>query len=180
MNSFQRRDALTALAATTYDVVVIGAGMTGAGVALDAASRGLPLTPVGIRQGAAIARTIAGVPGPAWDDAVTPSVVFSAPPLASVGLGEEAARAAGLDVEVLEHDTTAWFTSTRLGVPRSGAKVVLERGSRRILGAHLLGDAAEEVVNVFAVAIATGATAEVLKALPLAYPTSGSDLIYLL
>ena len=41
VNSFQRRDARTALEATTYDVVVIGAGMTGAGVALDAASRGL-------------------------------------------------------------------------------------------------------------------------------------------
>lgn len=146
----------------------------------DAASRGLPLTPVGIRQGAAIARTIAGAPASAWDDAVTPSVVFSAPPLASVGLGEEAAFAAGLDVEVLSHDTTGWFTSTRLGVPRSGAKVVLERESRRILGAHLLGDAAEEVVNVFAVAIAAGATADLLKALPLAYPTSGSDLVYLL
>jgi len=41
MSSFQRRDALSAMARTTYDVVVIGAGMTGSGVALDAASRGL-------------------------------------------------------------------------------------------------------------------------------------------
>jgi glutathione reductase (NADPH) len=105
--------------------------------------------------------------------------VFSAPPLASVGLGEEEARAAGLDIEVVEHDTTGWFTSTRLGVPSSAAKMVLERGSRRVLGAHILGDAAEEVVNVLAVAIATGATADMLKALPLAYPTSGSDLVYL-
>jgi glutathione reductase (NADPH) len=145
----------------------------------DAASRGAPLTPVGIRQGAAIARTLSGGPSPSWQDAVTPSVVFSAPPLASVGLGEEEARAAGLDIEVVEHDTTGWFTSTRLGVPSSAAKMVLERGSRRVLGAHILGDAAEEVVNVLAVAIATGATADMLKALPLAYPTSGSDLVYL-
>ena len=41
MSSFQRRDTLSAMARTTYDVVVIGAGMTGSGVALDAASRGL-------------------------------------------------------------------------------------------------------------------------------------------
>jgi len=146
----------------------------------DASSRGLPLTPVGTRQGAAIARTLAGATGVQWDDAVTPSVVFSSPPLARVGLGEHEARSAGRDIEVLEHDTTGWFTSTRLGVPRSGAKIVIERESGLILGAHLLGDAAEEVINLFALAIATGATAGMLKRLPLAYPTAGSDLSYLL
>ena len=41
MSTFRRDDALTRMATSTYDVVVIGAGMTGAGVALDAASRGL-------------------------------------------------------------------------------------------------------------------------------------------
>lgn len=143
----------------------------------DAADRGVPLTPVGIRQGAAVARTIAGTGAP-WTEGVTPSVVFSSPPLASVGMGAAEAEAAG--AEVVAHDTSKWFTSTRLGIPRSAAKVVLERGSGRVLGAHLLGDDADEVVNVFAVAIAAGMTAAEVKGLPLAYPTSSSDLVYLL
>lgn len=142
----------------------------------DAADRGAPLTPVGIRQGAAVARAISGKGGP-WVDGPTPSVVFSAPPIASVGMAAEDAAAAG--AEVVSHDTSTWFTSRRLGIAHSGAKVVLERGTGRVLGAHLLGDDADEVVNVFATAIAAGMTAEQVKALPLAYPTSGSDLVYL-
>lgn len=146
----------------------------------DAAARGLPLTPVGIRQGQVVARVLAGEAGAAWGDPVTPSVVYSDPPLAMVGLTEHAAKAAGLDVDVLFDDTSAWYQSRRLGVRMSAAKTIVERGSGRIVGAHILGPAAEELINVIAVAMDAGAPASAVTALPLTYPTAASALPYLL
>jgi glutathione reductase (NADPH) len=145
----------------------------------DAASRGAPLTPVGIRQGAIVARNLVREGSATWDDPLTPSVVFSGPPLAGVGLTEAAARAAGLDIEVHSFDTSGWFTSRRVGVRRSAAKTIVERGTGRILGAHLLSDNAEEVVNVYALAISRGVTARELQEMPLTYPTITSDIDYL-
>lgn len=76
-------------------------------------------------------------------------------------------------------DRTAWASSQRVGARVAGAKVLVEQGTGRIVGAHLLGQHAEEVVNVFAAAIAGGLTAADLKAMPWAYPTGGSEIVYL-
>ena len=146
----------------------------------DAAARGLPLTPVGIRQGQLVARVLAGEAGTAWGDPVTPSVVYADPPLAMVGLTEQGAKAAGLDVDVVFDDTTGWYQSRRVGVRASAAKTLVERGSGRIVGAHVLGPAAEELINVIAVAMAAGSPASAVTALPLTYPTAASALPYLL
>jgi glutathione reductase (NADPH) len=146
----------------------------------DAAASGIPLTPVGISQACVVVANILE-PGPArFAPVVTPSVVFSDPPLASVGLTEDQARERGLDVEVKLTDTSAWASSRRVGQRVSGAKTIVERGSGRIVGAHLLGHGAEEVINVFAAAIAGGLTASDLKGGLWAYPTAGSEIVYLL
>ena len=63
--------------------------------------------------------------------------------------------------------------------PGRGAKVLVDRGTRRVVGAHLLGHHAEEVVNVFAAAMVAGFTTTDLKAIPWAYPTAGSEIVYL-
>lgn len=144
----------------------------------DAADRGLPLTPVGIAQGRVVVRNILGDPAE-FDPAVTPSVVFSDPPLASVGLTEAQAAGQGLDVRASLVDRTSWASSRRIGARSAGAKVLVEQGTGLIVGAHLLGHHAEEVINVFAAAIAGGLTADDLKAMPWAYPTAGSEIGYL-
>jgi len=145
----------------------------------DAADCGLPLTPVGIAQGRVVVRNILGPGAAAYDPVVTPSVVFSDPPLAAVGLTEDLAAAQGLDVRAPLIDRTAWASSRRIGARVAGAKVLVEQGAGRIVGAHLLGQHAEEVINVFAAAIAGGLTADDLKAMPWAYPTAGSEIVYL-
>lgn len=109
-----------------------------------------------------------------------PSVVFTIPPLASVGLKEEEARKAGLDLRVTQLDTSGWYSSRRIGETCSGFKVLVEEGTGRILGAHLLGPSADELVNVFALAIRKGLTAEDLKEMLFAYPTHASDVQYML
>ena len=108
-----------------------------------------------------------------------PSVVFTVPPLASVGLSEQSAREQGLQVRLSHQKTASWYSSRRVGEEYSGIKVLVEEGSGRILGAHLLGPQAEEVINLFAVAIRSGLTATDLNGMMFAYPTQGSDIWYM-
>ena len=61
----------------------------------------------------------------------------------------------------------------------SGFKVLVEEDSGRILGAHLLGLHAEEVINLFAMAIRLGLRADDIKRMIYAYPTSSSDISYM-
>jgi len=67
-----------------------------------------------------------------------------------------------------------------MGETTSGFKVLIEEGSQRILGAHLFGPHAEEVINIFAVAVRFGIRAEELKQVLFAYPTSASDVVHML
>ncbi len=79
-----------------------------------------------------------------------PSVVFTTPPLARVGLLEEAARAQGLRFTTHHEDTSSWYSSRRVALSHTGFKVLVEEGTERLLGAHLLRLPAEEVINLFA------------------------------
>jgi glutathione reductase (NADPH) len=108
-----------------------------------------------------------------------PTVVFTLPSLAAVGLQEEAAKQQGLKFKVKHEDTSEWYSSRRVGAKYSGYKTLVEESSGRILGAHLLGSHAEEVINIFALAIRSGLKADDLKTMIYAYPTSASDISYM-
>jgi glutathione reductase (NADPH) len=145
-----------------------------------AASPGLPLTPVAGLEGRTVAANLLKGNHRKADYRATPSVVFSLPPLAAVGLSEEAARDAGLRFHVHQGDTSDWYSSRRLNERHSGFKVLVEEATDQILGAHLLGPHADEVINLFAVAMRGGLPASMLKETLYAYPTSASDLRYML
>jgi len=108
------------------------------------------------------------------------SAVFTLPPLASTGLTEEAARARNLKFRTNWADTSGWFNTRRVGETASGYKTLIEEDTGRILGAHLLGPHADEVINVFAAAVRLGIRANDLKDVIFAYPTNGSDIKYML
>jgi glutathione reductase (NADPH) len=76
--------------------------------------------------------------------------------------------------------TPDWFTARRLNERVYGHKVLIEEGSGAILGAHLVGPGVEEVINLFALAIRHGLTADDLKSTIFAYPTGASDIGYML
>ncbi len=97
-----------------------------------------------------------------------------------MGLLEEAARAQGLRFTTHHEDTSGWQSSRRVALPHTGFKTLVEEGTGRILGAHLLGLHAEEVINLFALAIRMGLQASDLKQMVYAYPTSASDVGYML
>jgi glutathione reductase (NADPH) len=107
------------------------------------------------------------------------SVVFNLPALAKVGLLESEARETGVRFEVRSGDTTQWCSSRRVAEQTSGYKVLVEEGSGRTLGAHLLGSHAEELINLFSLAVRFGIKAADLKRMPYAYPSRGSDIPYM-
>jgi glutathione reductase (NADPH) len=108
------------------------------------------------------------------------SAVFSLPPLASVGLSEAEARAAGLKFRTRWQDTSGWFNNRRVGETAAGFKLLIEDGTERIVGAHLLGPHVEEVINLFAVAVRLRIPAGELKQVPFAYPTHSSDVRFMM
>ena len=108
------------------------------------------------------------------------SAVFTIPPLASTGLLESAARTEGLRFKTNWQETSGWFNTRRVGETASGFKVLIEEGTGRIVGAHLLGPHAAEVINVFATAVRSRIPAEDLKQVIMAYPTSGADIRFML
>ena len=77
-------------------------------------------------------------------------------------------------------DTSGWYSSRRVGEKYSGAKVLVEEETDRILGAHLSGPEAEETINLLALAMRLGMHAADLKQVLFAYPTHASDVQYLL
>ncbi len=147
----------------------------------DAASTGAPpLTPVAGYEGRIVAANLLEGNRTAVNYPPIPSVVFTLPPLASVGLHEHAAREQGLRFRIQHQDTHGWYSSRRIGESCSGFKVLVEEGNERILGAHLLGPHAEETINLFALAMRAGVTAAELRQNLFAYPTHASDVQYML
>jgi glutathione reductase (NADPH) len=144
-----------------------------------AASGGPPLTPVATYEGNIVAENVLQGNHRWPNDEGIPSVVFTVPPLASVGLQEEAARERGLKSRLKQADTSGWYSSRRVAERFSGFKVLVDEVSGRILGAHLLGPEAGETINIFALAICKGLTSEDLKDMIFAYPTVGSDVVYM-
>lgn len=105
-----------------------------------------------------------------------PTTVFTVPPLASVGLLEETARLNGIEFDVRFRKTAGWYSSLRVAETYTAHKVLVEKGTGRIVGAHVLGPGAEEQINLFAMAMGAGLTANQMKAVVFAYPSYASDL----
>jgi glutathione reductase (NADPH) len=145
-----------------------------------AASGGLPLTPVATYEGEIVATNLLEGNHIKPNYKGIPSVVFTIPPLASVGLQEEAAKKQGLRFRTNKADTSSWYSSRRVGENYSGYKVLIEENTDRILGAHVLGHHAEEVINIFAIAIRLGLKAEDIRQAIFSYPTNSSDISYML
>jgi glutathione reductase (NADPH) len=146
----------------------------------DAAASGPPLTPKADHDAAVLVSNLLEGNRRAVNYDGIASAVFTIPPLASAGLTEDAARAAGLTFRTSWHDTSGWFNTRRVGETASGFKVLVEEGTGRILGAHILGPNAAEVINLFAIAIRLRIPADELKQVIFAYPTSGSDIRFML
>ena len=145
-----------------------------------AATNGMPLTPVAGYEAGIVAANLLKGNHLKPDYKGIPSVVFTIPPLASVGLQEKEAKKQGLKFKTNFQDTSTWYSSRRVNESCSGFKMLVQEGTNYILGAHLLGPQAEEVINIFALAIRLGLNADKIKEGILAYPTHSYDISYML
>lgn len=142
----------------------------------DAASRGPPLTPVSSHDAKIVAGNLLDGNRYTPDYRGVPSVAFTIPPIAAVGLSEAQARSLGLKFRLKSQSVPGWYTARRLNESVYGFKTLVEEGTGRILGAHLVGPHADEVINIFALAIRNELTSEDLKTTMFAYPSGASDI----
>ena len=137
---------------------------------------GMPLTPVAVFEGKVAASNMLKGTTTVPDYAGVPTAVFTIPELVRVGLLEDEATAAGMDVDVRYNDTSGWYSNYRIGETTAAAKILVDTTDDTIVGAHMLGPEYGELVNVFSLAIKLGLTTRQLKSMTTAYPTVGSDL----
>ncbi len=135
------------------------------------------LTPVSVYEARIAAKNLlAGADEHRVEYPPIPSVVFTVPPVGRVGLLEEEARGQGMELDVHFHKTDHWYSSVRVAEPYSAYKTLVDKTTGRIVGAHVMGPGAEEQLNLFALAMKAGLTANHIKATMFAYPSYASDL----
>lgn len=144
----------------------------------DCVNSGMPrLTPVANEEARVVVKNLfAEIPEKRPDYGAVPSVVFTSPCLAAVGLTQLEAKERYPEVEVLHEVTSKWSSIRKTGQECAAYKLLVDKQSDRILGAHLLGPAAEETINLFALAIKFDLTASDLKSTLFAYPTFAADV----
>ncbi len=176
-----------------------GLGLEAAGVALDKAAavvvdaesrssvpgiyavgdvtNRINLTPVAIREGHAFADTVFG--GKPWtvDHSLVATAVFSEPEIGTVGLTEEAARAAGGRVDIYRSTFRPLKATLSGRETRMLMKLVVDGDSDKVLGVHILGEGAAEMIQLAAVAVGMGATKADFDRTVAVHPTAAEELV---
>lgn len=138
----------------------------------------LNLTPVATAQGHALADTLFGNKPRTASLKNVPTAVFTVPPAATVGLTEEEAAAQGpVDIYLTR------FTPMRHTISKSPRKtlmkLVVDRATQKVVGAHMLGDDAPEMMQGIAIAIVSGATKQDFDATIGIHPTAAEEFVTL-
>ncbi len=142
-------------------------------------TKGLPLTPVAVMEGHIVASNILNENKKQADYNAIPTVVFTLPTMASVGLTEEEANSKGYQYKVKQNTVSDWFTAKRLNEKTYAFKTIIDKKNDTILGAHIIGPHAEEVINLFAMAMNTQLKSIDIKTMLFSYPSASSDMVYM-
>lgn len=178
---------------------VAGLGLEQAGVALDAAgavvvdafmrssvpsiwaigdvTNRLNLTPVAIHEGMAVAATLFAGRPTAPDHSDVPTAVFSQPQLGTVGLTESAARERFGRIDVYRTSFRSLRNTLTGSEEKTLMKLVVESASQRVLGAHMVGPEAGEIIQGIAIALKAGATKAVFDATIGIHPTAAEEFV---
>lgn len=143
----------------------------------DCTLEGMQLTPVAVLQGEVAAINVFEGDSIEADYTGIPSAVFTIPVLASVGIS--VAKDSN-KYKVIFQDRSNWNTTRRAGIEFAASKVIIDEASDRIMGAHILGPNAGEAINIFAAVMRLGLKASDIKKLVFSYPTTCSDIPYML
>ena len=134
------------------------------------------LSPVATYEGRLVGRNIVEGAKHKPDYASMPSSVYTVPALATVGLSEAKAKEQGLKTRVQTNDMEYWFSTRTFAETVAWSKIVVEEDTDRVLGAHFVGHAGEELINLFGLAMQHGITASQIRDFVFAYPTFSADI----
>jgi glutathione reductase (NADPH) len=138
---------------------------------------GIELTPMALAQGMAVAKTLfRGEPSRVTHEMV-PTAVFSQPTLASIGYSEEDARALFADIAVFTSKFTQLKHTLAKNPEKTLMKLVVDCATDRVVGAHMLGPDAGEIIQGLAVAIKAGATKADFDATLGIHPTVAEEFV---
>jgi glutathione reductase (NADPH) len=135
------------------------------------------LTPVAIREGHAFADTVFGGKPGIVDYSFIPSAVFSQPPLASVGLTEGQARNQYGNIKVYSSDFRPMKNVFAGRQERGLYKMIVEAQSEKILGLHMIGPEAPEILQAAAVAVKAGLCKSDFDATVALHPSMAEELV---
>lgn len=138
-----------------------------------------PLTPVAIAAGRRLAdRLFGGEPDARLDYEFIPTVIFSHPPIGTVGMTEDEARDQhASDVKVYTSRFTNLYHAVTEHRSRTAIKLVTVGAKERVVGVHVIGTAADEMIQGFAVAVKMGATKADLDRTVAIHPTAAEELV---
>lgn len=137
------------------------------------------LTPVAIREGQAFADTVFGNKPTKVDYNCIPSAVFSHPPLAGVGMTEGQARNALGGIKVYTADFRPMKNVLANRHERALYKIIVDASSDRVVGAHMIGPDAPEILQILAVAVKAGLRKSQLDDVVALHPTMAEELVLL-
>ncbi|MGV6875064.1 glutathione-disulfide reductase [Pseudochelatococcus sp. B33] len=135
------------------------------------------LTPVAIREGHAFADTVFG--GKSWqvDHSIIPTAVFATPEIGTVGLTEAEARERHGEVAIFRTNFRPLQASLSGSNERVTMKIIVDKASDRVLGVHVVGEAAGEMVQLAGIAVTMGATKADFDRTIAVHPTSAEELV---
>ena len=136
----------------------------------------LALTPVAIREGAAFADTVFAAKPTKADHSDVATAVFTQPEIGTVGLSEEAARK-DHEVEVYKSAFRSMLNTLSGRDEKMLMKLIVDKASRRVLGVHIVGHGAGEMIQLAGVAIKMGATKEDFDRTVAVHPTAAEELV---
>ena len=139
----------------------------------------LALTPVAIREGHAFADTVFGNKPTQADHENVPSAVFSEPEIGVVGLSETKAREKGFALDIYREQFRPMKATLSGRATSMLMKLVVDRASERVLGVHIVGEAAAEMVQLAAIAVKMGAKKSDFDATVALHPTAAEELVTL-
>lgn len=137
------------------------------------------LTPVAIREGHAFADTVYGGRETRVDYSLIPTAVFSTPEMGTVGLTEQQARSLHGDILVFRASFRPMKATLSGRDERMMMKILVDRASDRVLGVHIIGEAAGEMIQTVGIAVSMGATKADFDRTIAVHPTAAEELVTL-
>ena len=139
----------------------------------------IQLTPVAIQESMLLLEQLYGDSQPQMDYANIPTAVFSQPELATVGLTEKQAKEQYSNIEVCESDFRPMFETLGQGEGRVYIKLIVDSTSDKVIGCHMVGEHAAEIIQGIAIAIQAGASKKDFDQTMGIHPTIAEELVTL-